>query len=302
MNFLYNFDLIGPNPELYIFRDKRYKSLISLLLSFIIILFSIVFTLYSTINYFRFDRPTITYSKSNDNNEYRQIYLKDTLMMFQYIDAINFEKINDSKLYFDAEYTAVFFNGTGENIKLNVENCKLGKNLNAKYTSFYKERINKLNSDFSNKDKNIEDFYCINIDKKGISLFYQPSIGYSYININLILKNKKEYPPENINVMFIYENILINHDSKNSPLSEGISYQFISGFSSDEYSMMDFIFQFLKYETDDGLFLDNLYDLYGMSFLETTYYKSKQLSNDFVKEIEEKNNTFIGALSFSLNI
>lgn len=95
-------------------------------------------------------------------------YLKDTLMMFQYIDAINFEKINDSKLYFDAEYAAVFFNGTGENIKLNVENCKLGKNLNAKYTSFYKERINKLNSDFSNKDKNIEDFYCINIDKKGI--------------------------------------------------------------------------------------------------------------------------------------
>ena len=109
MNFLYNFDLIGPNPELYIFRNKRYKSLISLLLSFIIILFSIVFTLYSTINYFRFDRPTITYSKSNDNNEYRQIYLKDTLMMFQYIDAINFEKINDSKLYFDAEYKAVFF-------------------------------------------------------------------------------------------------------------------------------------------------------------------------------------------------
>ena len=124
MNFLYNFDIIGPNPELYIFKNKRYKSLTSILLFFLIILFSIVFALYSFIIYFRFDRPIITYSKNNDDNEFRQIYLKDTLMMFQYIDTYTFRKIKESIIYFEATYIATFINGTTENIELNVDNCE----------------------------------------------------------------------------------------------------------------------------------------------------------------------------------
>ena len=152
-----------------------------------------------------------------------------------------------------------------------------GKILNSKYTSYFKERFSELNSDISLSDKNIEDFYCINSDKKDISIFYQPNIGYSSINLNFILQNQSEYSPENIEVMFIYENNLINHDNKTSSISEGISYQFIRGFSPKEYTMIDSIFQFLKYETDDGLFLDSLHNLYGMSILETTYYKRNQI-------------------------
>ena len=296
MNFLYNFDIIGPNPELYIFKNKRYKSLTSILLSFLIILFSIVFALYSFIIYFKFDRPIITYTKSNDDNEFRQIYLKDTLMMFQYIDTYTFRKIKESIIYFEATYIATFINGTTENIELNVDNCELGKNLNSKYTSYFKERFSELNSDISLSDKNLEDFYCINSDKKDISIFYQPNIGYSSINLNFILQNQNEYSPENIEVMFIYENNLINHDNKASPISKGVSYQFIRGFSAKEYTMIDSIFQLLKYETDDGLFLDSLNNLYGMSFLETTYYKSNQREKS-----NEVNTTLIGALSLYLN-
>ena len=300
MEFLYNFDIIGPNPELYIFKNKRYKSLLSLLFSVLIILFSIVFILYSFIIYFKFDRPIITYSKSNDKNEFRQIYLKDALMMFQYIDTSTFRKIKESIIQFEVLYEAIFYNGTTENIKLKVENCELGKNLNSKYSSYLKERSSELTSDISLPDKNIEDFYCINSDKNDISLFYQPDIGFSSINLYFIYKNNNDYSPERIEVMFIYENNLINHENKTSPISEGISYEFLKGFSLKEYSIIDFIFQYLKYETDDGLFLDSLHNLYGMSFLETTYYKSNQIS-DKKEKGHGDNSTVIGELSLYLN-
>ena len=51
-------------------------------------------------------------------------------MMFQYIDTSTFRKIKESIIQFEVLYEAVFYNGTSENIKLKVENCELGKNLN----------------------------------------------------------------------------------------------------------------------------------------------------------------------------
>ena len=109
-------------------------------------------------------------------------------MMFQYIDSHTFRKIKESIIYFEAIYMATFINGTTENIELNVDNCEFGKNLNSKYTSYFKERFSELNSDISLSDKNLEDFFCINSDKKDISIFYQPDIGYSSINLNFILQ------------------------------------------------------------------------------------------------------------------
>ena len=51
-NFLYFFDFIGPTPQLLIFNEKRYKSNLSSILSIFILLFSIIFTIYSLLEYF----------------------------------------------------------------------------------------------------------------------------------------------------------------------------------------------------------------------------------------------------------
>ena len=32
INFLYNFDILGPNPKLYIFKKERYQSIFSLII------------------------------------------------------------------------------------------------------------------------------------------------------------------------------------------------------------------------------------------------------------------------------
>ena len=49
-SLLQKFDLIGVTPQLLIYNNKRYKSIFSIVISIIILLFSIAFGIYSKIN------------------------------------------------------------------------------------------------------------------------------------------------------------------------------------------------------------------------------------------------------------
>lgn len=138
---------------------------------------------------------------------------------------------------------------------LNVNKCKPGENMNIKYEKILHEKFNGLTQEQIQQDKNIEDFYCINSEDPNKKLFHYPNVGYSFIDLNIILHSQSGFKPEDLSIMIIYENNLINHDNKKSPISEGISYQFLQVFSSDDYYTTNMNFQYLKYETDDGLFL-----------------------------------------------
>ena len=48
--FLYSIDAIGTRPQLFIFNNKRYKSIFSSLTSLFIIFISIIFVIYSLMN------------------------------------------------------------------------------------------------------------------------------------------------------------------------------------------------------------------------------------------------------------
>ena len=178
ITFLYNFDIIGPNPKLYIFNKERYQSVFSLVISLVILILSIAFILYSLIDYIKNDRPNVVYSKSNDENEERKIFLKDTLIMFQLTNFSTLKKLNESVAYFEGEYEAIYDNATSENFKLNVKKCKLGENLNSKYEKLINEKFSTLSHDYERQDKNIEDFYCISSENSQISMFYFPNIGF----------------------------------------------------------------------------------------------------------------------------
>ena len=294
ITFLYNFDIIGPNPKLYIFNKERYQSVFSLVISLVILILSIAFILYSLIDYIKNDRPNVVYSKSNDENEERKIFLKDTLIMFQLTNFSTLKKLNESVAYFEGEYEAIYDNATSENFKLNVKKCKLGENLNSKYEKLINEKFSTLSHDYERQDKNIEDFYCISSDNSQISMFYFPNIGFNSINLNIIIQNLSL--SEDISIMMIYENNLINHEDKNSPISEGIAHEFIQGFTSTEQTSITFNFQYLKYETDDGFFFENLNILNGMSFLDVNYLKTKQDYN-----YPKNNSSKIGSITLQFN-
>ena len=300
LDFLYNFDVIGPRPKLYVFNKERYQNIFSLVLSIIIILVTIVFILYSIVNYAKNDRPNVVYSKSNDINEQREIFLKDILIIFQLTDSIQI-KIKESDAHLESIYSEIYDNGRFDHMVLNIEKCKPGENMNIKYEKLLREKFNGLTDEQIQQDKNIEDFYCINSDDPNKKLFFYPNVGYSFIDLNIILHSQSRYKPEDLSMMILYENNLINHDNKKSPISEGISYQFLQVFSSDDYYTTNLNFQYLKYETDDGLFFDSLSYLQGMSFLDMNYYKNNHKNYDLQNDFIQYNSSTIGTISFTLN-
>ena len=244
VHFIYKFDIMGPNPKLYIFNKEKYQSIFSLIISLLIIFLSIIFISYSIIDYVINNKPTVVYSKSNDKNEQRKINLKDMLLMFQIIDYKTMKKINDSFINFEGTYIEIYDNATMNYLLLNAEKCKPGENMNKNYEKYLKEKIKELSHEQIQEDKNVDDFYCISSDNSDISLFFNPNIGYSYIDLNIILKNQSLYIPEDLVLNIIYENNLINHDDKKMPISQSITYDFIKVFNSEDFYNINFIFQY----------------------------------------------------------
>ena len=81
-SIIYTLDLIGPSPELLIYKKRRYNSFLSSFLSIFILSISIFYAIYSFILFLKFDNPSISYSKDNDFNTDRSILIKDIFLIF----------------------------------------------------------------------------------------------------------------------------------------------------------------------------------------------------------------------------
>ena len=292
-NILYNFDLIGPSPQLFIFNNNRYKTFFSFIISLIIIMFSVIFTIFSLIQYFKYQSPMITYTRSNDKSTNREILLKDTFLMFQLIDSTSVNRIDESIAYFESTYTTIYDNGKVEWGPLENEKCELGKNIDLKFKDFI---IGK-----SNFGRPVEDFYCFSPNNENLSLFYYPDIGYHMIDLQIILKNNTYYMPEKIQSLIVSQNSLIDHSNISNPLSNSYEYHNTPSFSSSQFTTVNYNFQFIKYESDNGFYFTDLKNFIGISFSDMTFANSYKDDYDIEKSLNENNRANIGAIQFSLN-
>ena len=292
-SFLYLFDLIGKSPQLLIFNNYRNISILSSLISLIIILISIAFSIYSILEYLKYINPNITYSRDNDEETNRNIYKRDFLLMFQLIDTTTYKTLNNSIGYYVAEYIIVYNNGTNIYIPLDIETCEIGKNIDKKYQNFVNDK--------SNYGRKIDEFKCISSNYENISLFYDPKAGFSAINLYIVFQNNTNYTPEKIQSLLITENNIINHFNRKDPINKGYMFQLTSAYSSMEYTKVNFNFQYLKYESDEGFFFQASRILYGMSFSDITSYRNKQNKKDLTKNFEEVKDSMIGTIEFGIN-
>ena len=184
---LITFDLIGSSPQLYMFSNKRYKSFFSSIISILIILFSIIFSLFSVFDYLKYQSPIVAFSKDSDINTKREIFLKDILLMFQIVDSSTLNYVNDSEAYLNAIFTEIYDNGNISGIPMEIEKCEVGKNVNIKYKEMIEDKYK--------FERAIEEFYCIS-PKDNISIYFYPNIGYSFIDVNIYIKNNSKYIPE----------------------------------------------------------------------------------------------------------
>ena len=291
-SFLYKFDLIGASPQLLIFKNKRYKSVLSLSSSFLIIILSLIFSIFSISEYLKFDSPSIIYARNNDEETERSVFLNETPLMFQMVNSSTID-VGDSVAFFQADYFIIYDNGTLFGSLLNIENCEVGKNINLKYIDFFEKKFK-----FGRK---IEDFYCFSSRHGNLSLFYLPNIGQSFINLHIHIKKNNDYTPDELQTLVVSENDLIDHNDKENPISKNYIYQVTAGYSSLEFTKINYNFQYIKYESDDNLFYSNSKAQNGMTFSDMLYYRNMKDEYDLNKNLQTSNSTRIGTITFGIN-
>jgi hypothetical protein len=273
-SFLYLFDLLGIVPQLRVLNYENYKTIFSSFLSIIILLISIAFSIYSFVIYLKFENPNVIYSKDNDKTTNRTILIKDTLLMFSLIDS-SFKTINASNALFEGVHVTIDYNGNTFPIPLDIEICQLGKNIDMKYEN--------LINDIEKTGYYIKNFYCINKKFGNLSLFYTPNYGFSSLYIYPIISNNTEYPPESIQSLIVTESDIIDHNNKGNPIGQNYNYQITTSFSSTYYTKINYYFQYIKYESDEGIIFKDLKILNAQSFSNIDY--SQYLRNDFFLKI-----------------
>ena len=290
---LFTFDLLGKKPQLRIFNYNSYKTLFSSLTSIIILLICIAFSIYSIVIYSKFENPSVTYSKDNDKITPRTILIKDTLLMFKFVETSSINvNINIQDTFFDPIHVTAYYNGSVNQEKLITEKCELDKNIDIKYKSLIEEMEKGGNS--------INEFYCISHIHGNLSLNYIPEIGYSSIYLYLTIKKNGKYIPEKLQSIIISENDIIDHNNKENPVLQSYIHQFTPSFSSNEYTKINYNFQYIKYESDNGLIFktSNISD--AKSFSDINYYKYTNKYN-FTDNSQNSNEIRIGEILFEIN-
>jgi len=291
-SILITFDLIGLSPQLYMFSNKRYKSFFSSIISILIILFSIIFAIYSLFDYLKYQSPIVAFSKDSDIETKRELVLKDIFLMFQIVDSSTLNYVDDSVAYLKAQFTEIYDNGNISGIPLEIERCEVGKNINIKFKKMIEDKYK--------FERTVEDFYCLK-PKDNISIYFYPNVAYSFIEINIIIKNNSKYIPEKLQAMIVSENDLINHYNKDNPITNFFIYQILTSFSSSEYTKIYYDYQYIKYESDDGLFYKNSKTLSGMSFSGMTFYKGIQDDYNLQRDFQNSSESNIGNIKLEIN-
>jgi len=245
------------------------------------------------VEFFKYDSPIISYSKGNDKKTKREFFLKDSFLMFQLIDSTSVESINNSIAYFTSDYRIIYENGSLEVGDLEIERCELGKNIDIKYKDFIEDK--------SNFGRPLEEFYCLGSSNRNISLFYYPDIGYNIIRLHILFKNVTEYIPEKVQTLIVSEITLIDHNNKNNPISNSFEYHPTPSFSSFQYTTVNYNFQYIKYESDDGFFFKNSKILNGISFSDMSYFNALRDDYDLENTLKENKSSQVGIIEFSIN-
>ena len=101
-SILFKLDFIGIIPQMKIFNNNIYKSLLSSIFSLIVIIFSIAFGIYSFIEFFN-QNPMIDYYKTNDFITNKTIEISKSFIMFKAL-ALDCDYENITNLTFDSIY------------------------------------------------------------------------------------------------------------------------------------------------------------------------------------------------------
>ena len=255
-SILFKLDFIGIIPQLKIFNNNIYKSLLSSIFSIIVITFSAAFGIYSFIEFIN-QNPMIDYYKTNDFTTNKTIEISDSFIMFR-INSLYCDNEIKTNLSFKS-----FYYSTENNISFSliVEPCVIGKNIDLKYQELFEN--------FEKREKeSISQYYCINFNDNNISFFHHPNystkIG-NYIGLT-INSNDFDCNIKSFSLNIITENDIIDHKNKENPIIPYYHYDEINIYNVSEVASLKLDFQYIKYESDTGIFFENFKIINALCF------------------------------------
>ena len=253
--WFYSLDISGIKPQFRILNNDSYKSIPSTIISVIIIVSSITFSIYSIIEYIEINNPSIFYLQKYDNISNKTLLLKDTLFMFD-VEGLCFDDYSldiDLDLIYISEY---------ENTKLIVEKCQIGKNINIKFKDILE------NKDYAST---IEEFLCISSEQQNFPLSYEPGKDEeTSIEINAIKKRNCSFGVVYIDL--ITEKDILQHEKKNPINISLYRYNDIFEYHQNNlYPSINYRFEIQRYESDDGYFFQNSKNYIAIEMSEISY-------------------------------
>ena len=269
-SILFKLDFLGIIPQLKIFNKNIYKSILSSIFSIIVIIFSVAFGIYSFIGFIN-QKPMIDYYKTNDFVTNKTIEISDSFIMFQ-IEAYDCNYDARTNLSFSSFY---YSSHIEDSLKpLIIESCQYGKNIDLKYQE--------LLENFEEREKeSIQKYYCINLKDENVSFFHHPNYSNIIDNyIELIIQlNDFDCDAKSFTLKILTENDIIGHNNKENPIIPYYYYDVINVFNISEVISLKYDFQYIKYESDTGIFFENSKIVNGIGFSGLSYINNYYILN-----------------------
>ena len=265
-------DFIGFIPQLRILEETRYKSIFSSLLSIALIIFSVVFTFYSFVDYLN-QFPEVPYYKSNDNKTNKVYTINNSLLMFNYYFYC-ISNFSEEHHFTATTYDFRDLTNDGEKIVNNIEYepCSLNENLDIKY----KDIIEKFESIESTK---LNEFFCLNFHGEDFTLFNNPNIFSDFENY---LQFKIESKCEDYFLIFhlVTENDFIEHTNKDNPIVPYYQHHKINSYKQEN---LELYYNYIKYESDDGFIFSNKKIINGIGVSNSDSIDTNELIDEVLR-------------------
>ena len=265
-SFLFQLDILGPEPKLNVFGDDKYKTKFSAICSIIVIAMLIAWTIYSIVDYFEYQNPTIVYFKDNDKETNRTVNIQDSLMFTTY-DVFEHVALDESKIYFEAMYIIQKDNEI-EYVELSVERCEIGKNIDEEYA----DQLSGVS---------IGEYYCIDENLTDYPLIYIPDAQRTSLYISIRLNETSGYElNDNLVFYFLTGNDIIDHSDNENPFQNTYYTQALNEIVRDKYNIFTYYFQYIKYESDKGLIFDRTHLYSAKSYSHSVVIRTSRGESD----------------------
>ena len=272
-SILFKLDFIGIIPQLKIFNNNIYKSLLSSIFSIIVITFSAAFGIYSFIEFIN-QNPMIDYYKTNDFITNKTIEISDSFIMLQ---IVSFDC--NLKIRKNISFESFYSNDKDFSMPLIIEPCQYGKNIDLKHQ--------KLFENFEKREKeSINNFFCINFNNNNISFFHHPNNNGNQSFLRLIIySNDYNCNSQSFHLKIITENDIIDHNNKENPIIPYYYYDEINIYNFSYIATFKYDFQYIKYESDTGFFFKNPNIMNAIGFSELSFSNNYNYENSGVLAI-----------------